>query len=76
MLGTAASSRTYGDGMSGQTETEKSGAEILLMSSSSMTSLAICRRLEARFQPLHFADVGFETVARARSLSTQPIIRQ
>ena len=47
MLGTAASSRTkQRTACRGQTKTVKSGAVIFLISSSTITSLAICRRLD------------------------------
>src|SRR5262245_14045045 len=45
MLGTAASSSTSRAGIPGRTEAVKSGAVIFLISSSIITSLAICRRL-------------------------------
>ena len=65
MLGTVSSSSTNSAGMPGRIETVKSGAVIFFRSSSTITSLAICRRLagtilQALEPVLHLGNAALE----------------
>jgi hypothetical protein len=79
MLGTAASSITMSARIPDRIEAVKSGAAIFFRSSSTITSLAICRRLEARScsrakRSSLSAILPFRPAARASSVSAARIM--